>query len=418
MTKQLLVLAIALALFFVLPSYSKLAPRLRRLYVAGLGVVFLVLVARFVSFAVAAHKNPPVWDFRTFWVYGRVAVTSGRIYDPAALHAVARIFPFDGVWARQVLDVGFLYPPTGILLFAPLGLFSTPQAAAPYWYALNGVALLLTALVCWHGYLRRYSWVGFIAAACFMLAFNPTRWTFIIGQTMIWLLLFVLLFALDSRPVRRGVWLGLACVIKPLALPLLLEPALRRCWTELLAAAAVILAAFAGAIALVGAHNALAFFYDSPYARYPGSEVASTVSQGLQGVLLRFFHQQPVHYSLSGEPVFVAAALLITAVTIAACMRTPSRELRISLLIALALLVYPQSLFFYTELLLIPVLVLWNTTERSTAIAFAIAMFLFTGPLGLDMYFVATLLTWVACLVLAWRPSRIPRALEVSHAGA
>jgi hypothetical protein len=385
---------------------------LRVLYAAGLAVLLAILFRKFATIAVHALKDPPLWDFRCFWLYGRVALATGRIYEPASFHAVAQIFPYDAAWTHQVLDVGFIYPPPSILLFAPLGIFATPNAAIPYWYTLNFVALLFVIVQLWRSHLSRYSWIGLLAASALVGSFTPTRWTFEIAQTTILLLLCVSLFAVDPAPVRRGLWLGLACIIKPVAAPLLIEPTLRRSWNELASAGAVIIATFIGAMALVGPHNALEYFTNGPNGRYPADAITGAAVQDILGPILTLTHQHAAHYSLLHEPIFLGTALVLTVVTTLVCTRTSDRELRTSLLIALSLLIYPQSLHFYSELLLIPVLVVWkrfltaNVAQSIAAAGYGGMVFLLAGDRW-QTYIFASALTWAVCVALILGTKRL-----------
>src|SRR5580658_2864871 len=99
------------------------APKAKLLWALGLalaavGALQIVSLLRF---------QPPGMDFLPLWTAGRMALSEpGRVYDFAAVtHAQAWLLPPHFAWMRP-----FAYPPTALLVLAPLG-------ALPFWAALT-----------------------------------------------------------------------------------------------------------------------------------------------------------------------------------------------------------------------------------------------------------------------------------------
>ena len=363
---------ISVILVFAGFTYWRGLSRSLQLTWTGLVLVLLGIQAfELVHIVAAGLRNPPIWDFRCFWLFGRVALTSHEIYSTFAFHAVGRQFPFNAAWSQEVLDVGFIYPPPSIVLFAPLGVFSTPNGAAPWWYGSLLLELLATIVVLWRAFFREYAWPGLAGTALLVLAFPATFVTLSYAQTPIFLLLLISLYAIDTSPFRRGIWLGLSAVVKPITLVLFLHPILQRTWRPLLSALAVIAAACVGAIAIVGFSNVMAFFSSNVYQRDPGLAYSEDVNQSLLGFIIRITHQHAAHYTLQREPLFLAIAIVMTIITIYVCTRTGNRLELLSLgaLIALALIIYPGSWIHYAEILLLPLFALWTyAKERNNAL--------------------------------------------------
>jgi len=375
-------------------------------------VLILIAVYAFelVRLVGSSLRNPPIWDFRCFWLFGRVALTSHEIYSTTAFHAVAQIFPFNAGWSKEVLDVGFIYPPPSIVLFAPLGLFSTPNEAAPWWFGSLLLELVAAIVLLWRGFFREYAWAGLAGTTLLVLSFPATYITISYAQTPIFLLLLVSLYAFDTSPFRRGIWLGVAAVVKPISLILLLQPVLQRAWRPLVSAVAVMAAACVGAILIVGFSNVMAFFSSNVYQRDPGDAYTEDVNQSLLAFILRLTHQHAAHYNLLHEPLFLALALAMGAITLYVCGRFGNRLEMFSLgaIMALALMIYPGTWVHYAEILLLPLLALWvRAKERSMVIPasiFIIVIFslvYFSVHVELFAYF----LCWLGFLALLVKSS-------------
>lgn len=401
--KHLLVAVIAVWLVLGgLALWWRMSRRQRALFIAGMFLLLPVLLVRVVETVAPRLHDPPIWDVRCFWVWGRIALTSHNIYDPASSLAIGSTFPYDAVWYRLFLKVGFIYPPPTLLLFAPLGLFSTPQSASPFWYAVNLAALIGAIVVLWRAFLRTYGLSGLLAAGILVTAFGPTSQTLFYGQPLTIMLLFIALCVTDGSPIGRGVWLGLAFIVKPLAAPLFLQPLIKRAWPELGAAVSTIAIGVLGAVLLIGWHNVSPYFTNGPSRRYPLSIWLETENQSLFSAVLRITHQPAPDSLLHAEP-FLACALAFTLATVYVCAKSANRDrsATLCLLIALALLIYPPSAGFYSELLLVPILVLWSRAGpglRVPLIAYASAIYGVldvTTPAGV----LAPLSMW---LIFAW----------------
>jgi hypothetical protein len=350
----------SLALCVLIAWSASLTSRARRFAAGSLLLVLLAVAVRPLAIMVqSALRNPPMWDFRCFWVWGRIALGTRAVYAPASSLTFARMFPFDPEWFKQFLVVGFIYPPPSILLYAPLGLFGTPALAAPYWYAVQLLALGAAIVILWRKFLKHYGWLGLLAVAILVCSFRATTATFMYGQPLTLLLLLLSLYAADGSASRRGVWLGLAFIVKPMAIVFFVLPLLRRAWREFVVGVATIFAGFAGAIVLLGWKNVAAYFSDGPSNRYPLSIWLDPGNESLFSIVLRYTHAS-VPSSLSHAGTYWIAVTLLTIMTLLLCIKARAQdpETCFAMLIPYALLVFPPSGGSYNDVLLIPVLLL------------------------------------------------------------
>ncbi len=348
-------------------------------YIGGLVLLLALHLREIVQTVVARLRAPPAWDIGIFWLWGQVALHTHRIYDPASSISIGSALSHDPSWREQVLNVGFVYPPPTILLFAPLGLFHSFQSATPFWYAVNLIALAAAIFVLWKAFLPQYALAGLLAVAVLVIAFGATNDTLHNGQPVIVAMLFTGMLVLDRAALRRGLWLGLAWIVKPLAIVLLLQPLLKRGWRELESAIGTIALAFFGAALLVGWQNVAAFFTDGPSKRYPVSMWLDPQdgNESLFSGVLRITHS-PVPDSLLHARLFLICAAVMTGLTVTLCAKSGNRVATLSLLIALALLIFPPSAAYYNDLLLVPVIALYAqaaSAQRVAVIAYISALY-------------------------------------------
>ncbi|MGA7134838.1 MAG: arabinofuranan 3-O-arabinosyltransferase [Mycobacterium sp.] len=154
------------------------------------------------------------------------------------------------------VDPHYLYPPGGTLIMAPFGYL--PFAESRYLFiALNSAAIIIAAYVL----LRMFNFrLTSVAAPALLLAMfctesvtNTLVFTNINGCILLLEVLF-LWWLLDGRISRQwwaGISIGLALVVKPVLLPLLLLPLLNRQWRAVLAAIVVPVAFNLAALPLV-----------------------------------------------------------------------------------------------------------------------------------------------------------------------
>ena len=251
----------------------------------------------------AASGTPPEWDFVIFWQAGRLA----------SRHDLLDIFVFqrfhDYILSHLHYDVGlspFAYPPTALLVFAPLG--RLPLGWAWLVWVIGGAAALLAALraagLAWRGCL-------------FVLLSPPFLYNLLLGQNgALTAALFIAALLLSAaRPAWAG-WFAALLLIKP-QMGLLLPAAWlgARRWRALACACAAVIALLAASVLAFGpsawrlhiaaAAPEMVSIMDTPAPQLSQPNAITSF------VLLRALGA-PVPAALLGEYLLAAAAFLAT----------------------------------------------------------------------------------------------------------
>jgi hypothetical protein len=398
---------------------NALSPMMRRGYAVLLGVVIVAFGALCLARARRNVIDPPRWDVQAFWLFGKVAVVGDDFYRPESFHAVADSLRAAGEpvstagdFNRELLDVGFPYPPMTMLLFAPLGLLGL-HAAALLWYLVIIASTAAVIGVLWHRLFEPPGMWELAFTTAMVLTLRATYSTYAFGQTGFLLLLCLLLFWRDRNRISGGAYLALAIVVKPIAAFFLGWTVLDRRWRSVLATV-LVLAGLAAVTALAfGTEVFTSFITSNSVSRMPHSYYSSNINQSLLATWVRATHYDFSLGSPLRQPAFIAMILAIAGVTFGMEMKLGrSRSaLGLALGVPAALLVYPQTLEHYSVLLLLPLLFIW-TRLRELDVSPVVAVTFLTLEYALVRYqggrldFFAVLLCWVTLLVISIRAVR------------
>ena len=347
-------------------------------------------------------------DFLGFWINAHVAAAKQNLYDPAHGLALAQRFVVSAEFRREILDVGFWYPPPSIFVFLPLAAFADPHRALAFWYVLQTLALLAAIVVLARTFLRTDGATGCAVVTALILMLPATALTVWYAQTTFLALLFTALFWSARRSATGGVWLALGACVKPLlgAFSLVLL-----CRRRLRSLSGVALGAIAISVATLiefGLNTFVTYFRARPDSHIPALVYGEVSNESLLGFIVRVTHGiSGDHLSHVAVTAFAAIALVLTALTVWLSLRLEEADDQIvlSLTLSLALLIYPASQVFYSVLLIVPALVLWSRrSERFPAWAVAAGICLAYALMVAKYPVFATLLSWSTFAVLASPP--------------
>ncbi len=335
---------------------------LRTGWLAAFGALALFQLVSLLKLVSANVARPPLWDFKVFWMVGRVAVSGGNVYDPASYTALgAALNPGrDPVFSAIAVGVGLPYPPPALALFAPLGRLDLVPAMR-LWYAAMLLALGLAALLTRSTFFRRDGAAGGLAAALLLLLLPQTGATFALAQVNVFALCLLLAFWREAVPWRAGLWLAPLAILRPPALALVLaylKPGRRALFVSLAAALAIL---FAAAVPLAGPHAMLTYFRSNPSGRYPESFFVGY--QSLYELFVRSSAARGGFFSLAAHPGYIFCVTLLGLAAASMSLRAaPERQgmVRASLL-ALGLFIYPSTGPHYALLLVVPLCELWRS---------------------------------------------------------
>ena len=165
-------------------------------------------------------------DFTTVWSATRRFVERVPVYNEVYHH----------------VNPHYLYNPGATLLLSPLGLIPSVEAARPWFVLLNALAII--AAIAWLARLSGYSLSHPLFPAALALAFateavtNTLVFSNINGMLLLTLVAFLACMR-SRRELVAGVVIGLAIVVKPMFLPLLVLPLMKLRWVTLAAGVAV-----------------------------------------------------------------------------------------------------------------------------------------------------------------------------------
>jgi Glycosyltransferase family 87 len=357
-------------------------------------------------------KQPPVWDFRVFWMYGQLLRQGANVYQPSEYQRFENIFENNQQFTEAVLSVGATYPPESMLLFLPLGFWDI-HTAYRFWYVLQSGCLLFSIELLRRLFFAESGVWGLALVALLIFSLQSSWNTIALGQMNFLVLLFLLLYWKDWGGGRAGVWLALAILVKLYVAVVFLFPLLRRCWRALAWAVISSLLVAVAALAALGPKTFFGYFVLHPATRLPGWVYTEHINQSLPAVVLRHAHN-----AKASEWLYVVIAIAAACVSgwLVYRLRRDDAEWGLGLVLALALMIYPGTLAHYTVVLLIPLLLIWANRERiplgvwGSAGLIASVYFLIALFRG-ESVFAAMALTWLAlagiCLRLTsatWTP--------------
>jgi Glycosyltransferase family 87 len=342
------IVAFSLAAYVLACRFSErpIAPWLRAVLVATTALVALFTLA----VAVASARSIGQWDFVCFWLYGHAAAAGANVYDPRTYHALALPAPVGADFRREVLDVGFPYPPASILLFLPLGYIGSFPLASALWLAAMLAALAAGAAALIRSYWKTLDLDAAVAVVALGIALPAVSENIVYHQTN-FLALALLVAAYRWRGgIGGGVAAALAVAVKPYLAVIMLWFALRRRWNALAASVVTLLGLTLASIPALGPDGLRAFFVSNPTTRIPPSVFVEAETASLYSVLLRIAHGGGG--SLAGpfhDPVYVAIALAAAATTLWLAATAPERDddLSLALVVALGLGLYPSTSTMY-----------------------------------------------------------------------
>jgi len=393
--------ALTSAVFAALAAAPHVGPRPRRALEIGLlGALGLLVAKLFLNVRWKLH-NPPEWDFYGFWVHASSAVRGADFYDPKSAHEAARTLVVSDAFRREILDVGFWYPPPTMFLFAPLGWFELDRALL-FWYGVEVGALALTAFLLSRTFFPNGRLLEFVASGALLVAAPGTWSTFGYAQTTLIALLAFLAFHRARDRLSGGVWLCAGVFVKPFLALLLVYPLVLGRFRIIATVAAVAIALFLLAAVAFGTNVVEHYFSSLQLGDKPDWIYFEQTNQSLLGALLRVSGTRCGGVACLTEGWFPLVAAVLCAITLVLVRRVVAYdgELAVALLLLLALMVYPVSQVFYSVFLTPVVLFVW-TRREALGLSAAFVATLATALSWMTGYDGGVVLTWGAYL-LAW----------------
>ncbi len=315
--------------------------------------------------------DAPEWDFLPFFLDGHVAARSLDFYDPAAHRTVLEeldipFAPSRGFFEEHMV-MAFPYPPPTMFLFLPLGYLDF-QSAHYLWVFSVFFFFCVDVHLMQRLFLPQDRYTGALLVLVMLLTLPMTARVFAYEQTTFLALALLLLFWKDHELPRAGVWAVLGLLVKPLLGVLLVYLVLRRSWHAISVAIATTLVAGLLTALLFGLPTVMNYFIDNPVARVPAHMYHQPVNHSLLATIVRVLHHDFIPAAPLRNPMFVTITGILTLLSfvVVASLRCSWQHWGIAILVAYAVIVYPQSLNHYSVLLALPVMLILSTFRTST----------------------------------------------------
>ncbi len=346
-----LLASFACGFFYYLRSEDKRIPR--KLVWAAFILLFIAAFSTFAGAAVYRIYHPQAWDFACFHLYGKTAAAGENFYVPANFHQMHEKLQLasltDFGFSREVLDVGFPYPPPTILYFLPLGFLSF-KAGLIAWTLFNLCFVSGCIYLIYSMFLKRFGLNGFLLAGTLFFIFLPCISTINFAQTNFILLCYLLLMKRFEDKKFAGIFLALAMFTKPYMVVFGLYFLLRKRWGAILYCAGAVLALLGITFLIVGKAPFESYIFDNFVHRLPGWSFTEKANQSLHSTLLRN-HVIAAEDSISF--ILIAGAILLaTAGFLYYLLKKKLFDYIWPVLLLVALLIYPATLTSYGVLLL------------------------------------------------------------------
>jgi glycosyl transferase family 87 len=380
----------------------------------GMAAVF---AARALDVARRNILAPEEWDFQAFWLWGRAAARGLNPYLPESIHQVDAGLQHTASFTATVVDVGFPYPPITMLLLRPFGGFDLPVACA-LWYLVQGAALAAAVWMIWRHILGSRRWPDLVLAGGLLACLRPMQTTVHLAQTNFLILLALALYWRDRARARGGVWLALGLAVKPWVAVMMLHPLVRRRLGVIAAGLAATAALFLAAAAAFGAAMESAYIHMAMVGSMPVKYFSAEVNQSLLATILRLFMAPgtgtPDPRTLLGPQILflvIAAALTLVTALLVHRLGAGHDDLGLLLVLVLALIVYPGTLYHYGVMLIVPLVFTWTRRDTlgvpaAAAGTLVTACFVLVGASHARFVFAGITLVWCALAAIAWRTTR------------
>lgn len=352
------------ALCFMFFSFTRAKWRsVGHFLLALMSISILLEIAHAIQFNLTRPKD---WDFLGFWVIARAAFLGLDFYVPENLQSISLPFPPAPEFIEEVLNIGAQYPPPMMLLLLPLGAFEY-FVSYSIWYCVCGALLLLITYLLRKTFFQEQAlWSSLLFCLGMLLCLRSTLSTFSFGQTNFLVLLSLVLFWLYRDRSWGGWSLAVGACVKPIVGLVLLYPLIKFHWRTLLGFISASIAVYGVTAVIFGPGLCLEYFTLDIPSRMPRDVYTQGVNQSLLATVLRLTGDNYPLLTPIYHPLFLALAFALGAATtwVVYSSRQKHSDHALSLVILLALLIYPATWEHYTISLILPLLYLWKNREK------------------------------------------------------
>ncbi|NVO20141.1 MAG: DUF2029 domain-containing protein [Bacteroidetes bacterium] len=356
------------------------------------------------------------WDFLALYTYGKAGADGLAFYDPASFTHFMETIPVNMQLSQDfydsVIKVGCDYPPTSMLLFAPLGSLEV-HTALVVWRLFIILALLADIYLVYKIFdTHENRWFRLLIVVILVFVLPSTNMTLNLCQTNFFVLFFILLAYRDKDNWKAGMFLALAVVFKPVAAVVSLYFFVNRKWKPITSFILTGLALCLLSILFFGWSNFITFFTSPPTSRIPLTNYyAITFNQSLYAILYRLsLHDGMALLSQNLSMIVLFSSAVLTATACLGSVRLSRINSNAAFLIflPLALLIYPLFWIHYAVILL-PLLFEIISYKNKTALSYFLVIFL----LVINSIFTACLLLLALLVFFSFRKQSVFGPIDI-----
>jgi hypothetical protein len=299
------------------------------------------------------------WDFLAFYIYGKAGTEGLAFYDPSSfsniLLSIHLPFTVSDAFNEEVIKVGVSYPPTSMLLIAPIGYLDL-NTANFVWRMFIICILIIDMILIYNIFkVHESKWIQVLIIVSLTLILPGSSTTLSMGQTHFLLLFFLLLVYRDPNNWKSGMFLALAMIVKPIAAVWALYFLVNFKWKPIISFTVTGLLVVLVSVICFGPSNFITFFTSSPALRIPTGIFIEPINQSINAVFSRtIIHWELNSLLVSMNWIVLFVSLILVILTSLASFKLSKIDTKASFLIflPLSLLIYPGSLMPYAVQLL------------------------------------------------------------------
>lgn len=363
------------------------------------GYIFLLVTSiyLFADKIIYRFNNPAVWDFTSFYLWGKVGASGHDFYLPQYSQEIYNSLRLPALnydtFIADIVNVGFLYPPPTMFYFAPLSFLSYDSALIA-WTVFNLIFLIASIRLTYILFLKTDKLNGLFLVIILFLIFSPVRSTVFFSQTNFILLYLLLLMKKHADSKYAGILLTLAIFTKPYMAVFFVYFLFKKNWPAIyyfLASTVMILCL---TVVVFGSEIFYSFLFNNATKRLPQGAFLEDINQSLHSILLR---ARLINFDK--PELFVAIALVLVIATLGYVVYLTKRKkygLIWIVLLLIALILYPGTLGYYGVLLLFIIFSILKNSQQSQNWQYIITI----GIIAITYFFAVEHLFAANCFLL------------------
>lgn len=317
------------------------------------GVASLILAFYFRSL-MHTFTNIVEWDFLCFYLNGKATVEGLSLYDPSSfanvLSNVQLPFNLSDSFYSGAIQPGVIYPPTTMLLLAPLGYMDVDTANIVWRLFVLSFLAIDIVLLYQIFKIHESKWIQLIFIVVLILIFPGSKGTLDVSQTNFFILFLLLLIFKDPDNWKAGIYLALAVIVKPIPVVWALYFIINKKWKPLFSFIISGIIIVLLSILQLGFHNFMTYFTSPPVLRIPLASFSEDINQSINAVFSRISFQMgldSILQHMNGIVLIVTIVLAILTCIASYKLAKTGNKASFLIFLPLSLLIFPGTLTHY-----------------------------------------------------------------------